>query len=636
MAAATGRVRIRTAGGGTALSPPFDLDRGGIQGGMSTPWTFILAVTEVLFEDSSRRHDLDYAIRRACLRLEIADRRGSSDDIADLAAEDGGVDDPGQIRWNSAVERGARALYGARKEQQNKIETYDTEIASRSMRPSRWLENHADEAALQTAGSSSEREETSGRQGAATLQSHLLRSAQDRGGLDDLVERIRAERNQQNHLSRRTAKRQDNRPKPLHLVRIPSGVVDRCRVCAAAVATTTHFCVECTRLGLDVPLETHWQRLQREAQPEDTSGADSSNEDDQQPPEATRAGPALRSKRRAQPRVPSQRSATGLHGRSRLLSGDRVDYVDDTAVLEAEEDLEVAMTVAGERISNIAAIARERANLHMAPKQCKGLLIQPAQAVGETTAEDVVALGLTDQCRCGEPFASVWGLRVHKRTCAAAKEEFEVDDDGDDVHDIDDLLDVRGSPQKRFWRVKYAGTTDTGEDRWPDKGPGDGTSDYYWVAEVDLSPECAELQNRFWRVSGLDRRGNHPGPDEELRCCDCNQFFANAAALKRHRAKPTKRNRKLVCRSRPKLRRYRGTKVDRRVQRVKRRALLKDVEKVLLEGTELKYELSSELLGHMFRGDGDCDVDVNRRTAIARTTFNKLDYLWRSKKLSDD
>ena len=44
----------------------------------------------------------------------------------------------------------------------------------------------------------------------------------------------------------------------------------------------------------------------------------------------------------------------------------------------------------------------------------------------------------------------------------------------------------------------------------------------------------------------------------------------------------------------------------------------------------------AELFGHMFQGDGDCDVDVNRRTAIARTSFNKLDYLWRSKKLSDD
>ena len=67
----------------------------------------------------------------------------------------------------------------------------------------------------------------------------------------------------------------------------------------------------------------------------------------------------------------------------------------------------------------------------MAPKKCKGLLIEPAHAVGETTAADVAALGLTDQCVCGEPFASVWGLRVHKRTCAAAQEEFELDDEGE-------------------------------------------------------------------------------------------------------------------------------------------------------------------------------------------------------------
>ena len=74
----------------------------------------------------------------------------------------------------------------------------------------------------------------------------------------------------------------------------------------------------------------------------------------------------------------------------------------------------------------------------------------------------------------------------------------------------------------------------------------------------------------------------------------------------------------------------------------KRAALLKyrpqcqlEVE---LEGSDgerksLEHKINLEYLGHMLQGDGGCDVDVNRRTAMARRTFNELYWMWNETQL---
>ena len=69
--AVKGKVKVRAPDGTvSALSEAFDIDRGGIQGGMSTPWIYCVCATELVAEDDALRHDLDFAIRRECLRLE--------------------------------------------------------------------------------------------------------------------------------------------------------------------------------------------------------------------------------------------------------------------------------------------------------------------------------------------------------------------------------------------------------------------------------------------------------------------------------------------------------------------------------------------------------------------------------------
>ena len=205
--------------------------------------------------------------------------------------------------------------------------------------------------------------------------------------------------------------------------------------------------------------------------------------------------------------------------------------------------------------------------------------------------------------------------------------------DGDEYQDVEVLLDVRGPPENRYWRVKWAGKDENGEDRWPDKGAGNGTASFGWQAEVNLSVGCVDLQNSYWRATGKDRRSECK-EDGEHRCEQCNQIFQSGAALKRHAAKPTTAIKAFVCKKRKKVRKQKGTEVDRLVQKIKRKMQLESLPPFAMEAIQLAYKIEVEYLGHMFTGDGQCDVDVARRTAIARAKFNSLGWLWRSKKLT--
>jgi hypothetical protein len=142
-----GKVRVRGPDGTLSLTDPFQILRGGAQDGLGVPWVFLCCISDILEEDDSNRGDLDYAIRRDCLRLEClhsgGDRwyAGGADgvtgtaagtinnvDVSDdetlrsgrngsLASGMGTAAEPldeGELRWNAAVKKGGKALYDAR------------------------------------------------------------------------------------------------------------------------------------------------------------------------------------------------------------------------------------------------------------------------------------------------------------------------------------------------------------------------------------------------------------------------------------------------------------------------------------------------------------------------------------------
>jgi hypothetical protein len=87
------------------LSDAFEITRGGIQGGMSTPLVYSLCASEIVAEDDARRQDLDFEIRRECLRLECLSSGGERwmVDGAERgwdAALDVRAADEGQWWWN--------------------------------------------------------------------------------------------------------------------------------------------------------------------------------------------------------------------------------------------------------------------------------------------------------------------------------------------------------------------------------------------------------------------------------------------------------------------------------------------------------------------------------------------------------
>jgi hypothetical protein len=145
-----GKVRMRAPDGADQLSGDFALTRGGIQGLNSTPWVFILSATEILAEDDEKQHDLDFAIRRECLRLECLASGGErwfagGAGEGRAGAPDEAAAEEGERRWNHAVLKGGKALFAARAQASKLLEEQKAEIAQAELRPARWAKDDADE-----------------------------------------------------------------------------------------------------------------------------------------------------------------------------------------------------------------------------------------------------------------------------------------------------------------------------------------------------------------------------------------------------------------------------------------------------------------------------------------------------------
>ena len=61
-----------------------------------------------------------------------------------------------------------------------------------------------------------------------------------------------------------------------------------------------------------------------------------------------------------------------------------------------------------------------------------------------------------------------WGLCKHQRSCDRAHDAFVPSQEGDGVHDVEQLLEVAGPPDNRYWRPKWAGLDENGKDLYPD------------------------------------------------------------------------------------------------------------------------------------------------------------------------
>jgi ribonuclease HI len=297
------------------------------------------------------------------------------------------------------------------------------------------------------------------------------------------------------------------------------------------------------------------------------------------------------------------------------------------------------------RLTRVKCTTLRVANFQMAlsldprKNKCFCIPIMPKVVVGATTHADVKELGLEHQCECGEPFLTDWGLQIHQRTCAEANDEMELTQEGGEVWEVAELMDVRGPPSNRFWRVRWTSKNADGTEHHPDE-TGDGTERYGWQKERYVDG-CEDLQNVFWRChaaqEGYSRRGDNE-QEGEFRCARCNRIYRNLGALQRHKSGSKNRGgrgwRMKPCKQ--KVRRYAGTKIDERVMREKRVALLKDMRRVEMSGVPLPYKMSAGYLGSILQSDGGCEDDLAARMRAARRRFNELKWMFADRELGTE
>ena len=161
-----------------------------------------------------------------------------------------------------------------------------------------------------------------------------------------------------------------------------------------------------------------------------------------------------------------------------------------------------------------------RRGLRLSTKRGKCALMHGGRqpTVRQPTAADIEALKLKYACDyCGERrFVNMAGKRQHERTC----------DLGRDIlhpgrYDVDEILDVRGSPGMRFYHVKWA--------------PGQLGEDVTWEPERNLGNHCAGVIREWFLNHPEWHQQDAVEVDGEFRCERCNKRdFASAASLKAH------------------------------------------------------------------------------------------------------
>ena len=137
---ARGVVKVRRTDGSTDKSDPFDIDKGVIQGGMESPWAFILGISCVLHDADPQRRNLDYDIRQGVQLLRrgmqpsntgaayeayvAAVERFSAVEDEELATAEEKTKLEFERLWFNAVKKGAGALHqrinAAKKDFENK------------------------------------------------------------------------------------------------------------------------------------------------------------------------------------------------------------------------------------------------------------------------------------------------------------------------------------------------------------------------------------------------------------------------------------------------------------------------------------------------------------------------------------
>jgi hypothetical protein len=182
---------------------------------------------------------------------------------------------------------------------------------------------------------------------------------------------------------------------------------------------------------------------------------------------------------------------------------------------------------------------------------------------------------------------------------------------------VEGILDARGPAEHRWYLVHWEGYLPVFERDY---------SQATWEPESHVGHAGGEIAG-YWAQSQWDECDDIPNPPDQCQLCVyCGDVFAKPSTLKAHLTKSEKKG---GCPDKPRSRK--GSRADKAIQTKKHVIQQEELEKVMLNGKQLKNVYRFKYLGYNFQADGDHKYNLEVRMAIAGERFGKMRHLWRSK-----
>ena len=199
--------------------------------------------------------------------------------------------------------------------------------------------------------------------------------------------------------------------------------------------------------------------------------------------------------------------------------------------------------LASRTVTDLEAVALAQADMEISRPKTEYMAIKDYAVTAATQCDFDKQVWQHNCGDCGRGFPTKVGLAIHKgRHCKQ---------NGKPVYELERIVDVRGAPEERFYRIRWAG--------W-------GEEDDSWVNWRQI--DALDAVDAFWDGSEHDRGKAVWMPEEENhRCKKCCKLFARPQDLKGHQSrKPEKGGCKWSAASRA------GTKAEKAVQQGKKAA----------------------------------------------------------------
>ena len=255
----------------------------------------------------------------------------------------------------------------------------------------------------------------------------------------------------------------------------------------------------------------------------------------------------------------------------------------------------------------------EDGSMEISLSKTKGMHVRPRMDLGAPAEADYDRVEMKHRCRfCDRGFPNVKGCGTHEALHCPRRF-------GDDLAsanwEVERLIDVRGPPDARFFKVYWKGV-------WP------ADQQTQWTSESEI--DCQRLVDAFWTDTGRDRTQTVE-VDGEYRCEHCCWITkAGTGYLKAHQKKSADKG---GCKRKPVGRT--GSLTEKIAKRTMQEEAQGTLEHVEIDGDVLENVFRFDYLGVKIQGDGDRVQMVEQRMTLAKAIFGSLWHFWNSHAVSE-